>query len=611
MTKLNSVHVVGSLLALLVVAASPVEAPTSDVLTLVSPNEQLRGRFGFSVAGVGDVDLDGIPDVLVGAYGEGVGGRSYLLRGRDGSLIFELASPNETFDGRFGVSVASPGDIDQDGVPDLLVGASKDVLGGRAYVFSGRDGIPLFELVSSNEESSGRFGNSVAGAGDVNQDGVADVIVGALCEDPDGVGCAGRAYVFSGRDGGLLFELVSPNESNGGLFGISVAGAGDIDRDGFADLLVGASAEDFMAGMAYVFSGDDGSVLFQLESPSGGEEFGFSVAGAGDVDQDGFPDLIVGSPRADAVPRNAGRAHVFSGRDVSVLFHLDSPNGVIGGLFGTSVAGAGDVNHDGVPDLLVGARIEEPGPSPFGAGRAYVFSGQDGSVLFQLASLNEEFQGWFGSSTNSSGDINQDGAADLIVGAFQEDPDESPQDAGRAYLFLSPYPTHINSGGPHYAALDGNLFVADRAYPLGGFGHVGGVARHFNQPIGGTDDDPLFQDVRVGRRGDSDGIFSYRFDVAPGRYDVTLYLMAPALDGSGNVVMDVRAEEDVVFDDLDVTAEAGGDYQALVKTFAVDVTDGTLGLRFRAENKAAVVSAIAVAAQTERALPAGKVGGVR
>ena len=133
------------------------------------------------------------------------------------------------------------------------------------------------------------------------------------------------------------------------------------------------------------------------------------------------------------------------------------------------------------------------------------------------------------------------------------------------------------------------------------------MARQFDQPIGGTDDDPLYQDVRVARRADADGIFFYRFDVpAAGLYDVTLHLMAPPLDGPGNVVLDVKAEADVVFDDLDVTAEAGGEYQALVKAFAVDVTDGTLDLRFRAENKAAVVSAIAVAAQAQASIRRGQ-----
>jgi hypothetical protein len=334
-------------------------------------------------------------------------------------------------------------------------------------------------------------------------------------------------------------------------------------------------------------------VLFQLASPDAQFQgrFGRAVAGAGDVNQDGIADLIVGAPGEQ-------RAYVFSGRDASLLFELVSPNQAPE-EFGQSVAGAGDVNRDGVPDLLVGDRGDDPGPSPNDAGRAYVFSGRDGMILFQLASPAEERDGNFGVSVRSAGDVNHDGVADLIVGAYLEDPATSPEDAGRAYVFLSPFGFQINGGGLSHFGTDGSLFVADRAYAPGGFGYVGGLEHTFNQPIGGTDDDPLYQDIRVAREGDGDGIFAYRFDVAsPARYDVTLHLMAPALEGTGNVVMDVQAEGDLAFDDLDLTAEAGGEFQALVKTFAVDVSDGTLELRFRAVNKAAVVSAIAITAQT-------------
>ena len=265
------------------------------------------------------------------------------------------------------------------------------------------------------------------------------------------------------------------------------------------------------------------------------------------------------------------------------------------------MAGAGDINQDARADLLVGSDGEALG------GRAFVFSGLGGRLLLELVSPNEEAGGLFGYTVAAAGDVNQDGIADVIVGAPGEGPGNSPDWAGRAYIYLSSGASRINSGGPDYSDTSGSLFLADRAYAPGGFGYVGGEARLFDQPIGGTDDDPLYQDVRLARPGDSDGSFAYRFDMPPGLYDVTLYMMAPELDGPGNVVMDVKAEEDVVFDDLDVTAEASGAYQALVKTFTVDVLDGTLDLRFRTVNKAAVVSAIAVAAQPKvrgmRAVP--------
>ncbi len=138
---------------------------------------------------------------------------------------------------------------------------------GRAYVFSGATGDTLFSLKSPFEEDSGRFGISVSGAGDVNMDGKADFIVGALGESPGSSPIkAGRAYVFSGATGDTLFSLKSPFEESNGLFGHSVSGAGDVNMDGKADVIVGARDED-PGGRAYVFSGATGDTLFSLKSP--------------------------------------------------------------------------------------------------------------------------------------------------------------------------------------------------------------------------------------------------------------------------------------------------------------------------------------------------------
>jgi hypothetical protein len=285
-------------------------------------------------------------------------------------------------------------------------------------------------LISPNEQARGFFGYSVAGAGDVNDDGFADVIVGAAFEGPI---AAGRAYVFSGPNEGLHFELVSPNEEAAGGFGYSVAGAGDLNQDGFADVIVGAPYEDpdpgsDGSGSAYVFSGQNGTLLYELASPTEREDktgFGWSVAGAGDVDQDGFGDVIVGAPYEGF--RDAGRAYVFSGQNGSVLLELVSPNEYVQGYFGWSVAGAGDVNQDGVADVIVGAQQEA---NPYnGAGRAYVFSGKDESLLLEFVSPNAQEYGWFGDSVAGAGDVNRDGFSDVVVGAWREDP------AGHAYVF--------------------------------------------------------------------------------------------------------------------------------------------------------------------------------
>jgi hypothetical protein len=153
----------------------------------------------------------------------------------------------------------------------------------------------------------------------------------------------------------------------------------------------------------------------------------------------------------------------------------------------------------------------------------------------------------------------------------------------------------INSAGPDYTALNGKLFVADQAYSPGGFGYLGGQALTKTHAIAGTQDDPLYQSYRTSQQS-----FEYRFDVEDAAtFDVTLYLMAPQQQ-TGSFVMDVLAEGGVALDDLDVNAEAGGLYRALVRTFPVTVEDGVLNLQFVKVNKGAIVSAIEV---VERAIP--------
>jgi hypothetical protein len=431
---------------------------TSEVLyTLVSPNEDYEGCFGCSVSGSSDVNGDGYDDVVVGAWAESPGsspenaGRAYVFDGRTGNPLYTLVSPNEEEDGYFGISVSGTSDVNGDGYDDVVVGAYHEDPGssptdaGRAYVFNGQTGNLLHTLVSPNEEPSGHFGCSASGAGDVNGDGYDDVVVGAWWEDPGPSPLdAGRAYVFDGQMGNLLHTLVSPNEEYSGFFGISVSGAGDVDRDGYDDVVVGACREDpevspDWAGRAYVFDGQTGTPLHTLVSPN--EEangwFGYKVSGAGDVNGDGHDDVVVGAHLEDpgSSPGNAGRAYVFDGQTGNPLCTLVSPNEEQSGRFGSSVSGSGDVDGDGYDDVVVGATWEDPGLSPTYAGRAYVFDGQTGNPLCTLVSPNEEQSGCFGFSVSGSGDVNGDGYDDVVVGAYQEDPGSSPEDAGRAYVY--------------------------------------------------------------------------------------------------------------------------------------------------------------------------------
>lgn len=426
--------------------------PGEVLHTLASPYEMGYDFFGFSVSGAGDVDGDGYADLMVGAPMESTStapagaGRVYLFSGQTGDTLFSLVSADTAGTGYFGYSVSGAGDVNGDGHADLVVGAFAESPGlspdsaGRAYVFSGQTGDTLYTLLSPSEEEGGCFGFSVSGAGDVDGDGYSDVIVGAYRENPVVVPAdGGRAYVFSGLTGGLLHTLVSPNEQVLGYFGFSVSGAGDVDGDGYADVVVGAYKEvaPLASGRAYTFSGATGAVLDTLASPNNDPlgEFGYSVSGAGDVNDDGYDDVVVGAPLEGpaTTPPNRGRAYVFSGNGGALLYTLLSPVGEPFGYFGFSVSGAGDVDNDDCDDVIIGAYGERSGTSPDDAGRAYVFAGRGGALLSTLASPNEEFNGYFGFSVSDAGDVNGDGWADVLVGAPFENPGVSFEDAGRAY----------------------------------------------------------------------------------------------------------------------------------------------------------------------------------
>ena len=392
----------------------------------------------------GDVNGDGKANFIVGAPlddpgGLDAAGSAYVFSGADGTLLYQRTGDSP--DDRFGRSVSMAGDVNGDGRADFIVGAYLDDPAGggnnagSAYVFSGADGSLLYQR--TGDTANDLFGHSVSGAGDVNGDGKADFIVGAHLDDPAGGGTdAGSAYVFSGSDGSLLYQVTG--DTAGDIFGAHVSGAGDVNGDGKADFIVGAPFDDPAgggndAGSAYVFSGADGSLLYQRTGDTAGDIFGVIVSGAGDVNGDGKADFIVGAYHDDPAGggTDAGSAYVFSGADGSLLYQRTGDTA--GDLFGGYVSGAGDVNGDGRADFIVGAEEDDPVGGGTDAGSAYVFSGADGSLLYQRTGDSpSDFFGW---SVSGAGDVNGDGRADFIVGAYQDDPAGGGTNAGSAYVF--------------------------------------------------------------------------------------------------------------------------------------------------------------------------------
>jgi len=399
-------------------------------------NGATQEAFGYSVAGVGDLNGDGHSDFIIGNYkaspnGLLEAGSAYVYSGLDGSVIYQI--DGDSTGDNFGYSVSGAGDVNGDAISDFIVGAVRAspngiFWAGSAYVFSGADGLLLYRKDGSAPRDY--FAGSVAGAGDVNNDGFADFIIGATNTNPGGLINAGSAFVYSGADSSLLYRKDGGSVSE--FFGASVAAAGDVDGDGRADFIIGAPYADpdtidhsVNSGVAYVYSGLDGSLIYKVKSDSADDYLGFSVSGAGDVNNDGRSDFIVGAPNTDAAGLlDAGWAGIYSG--VSGLLLHSLPGDSAGDLFGYSVAGLGDVNGDGRDDVMIGIIGANQGDFDY-AGSARVISGADGSTLFQVdgSGLLHEM----GYSVAGAGDVNGDGRPDVIVSA-------PLADSGRGQVFV-------------------------------------------------------------------------------------------------------------------------------------------------------------------------------
>jgi len=421
-----------SVVSIFMVIAALATASAAGVLyTLTSPNEELTGEFGNAVADVGDVNQDGYADVVVGAHRDGIGGMAYVFSGYDGSVLHVLESLSPGFDRRFGGAVSGAGDINSDGYPDIIVGARKEDSGssiefnGRVYIFSGVDGT-VMRVLDSMESDGKNFGASVSDIGDVNNDGFPDVIVGATGE----AGGKGRVYVISVPTGEILWSCTGNSVYE--YIGYAVSGAGDVNGDGHPDLIVGCYDGDpgglENAGEAYVYDVVSDQRLYTLTSPNGEEygDFGCSVSDAGDLDGDGRSDLLVGA----RYEGSGGRAYAFSGATAGLLHTFSYPQP---GKFGSTVSSLGDLDGDGRPEIIVGAYSVDT--DSIDAGRAFIFSGASGDLLYTLESPNETTEGYFGVSISGAGDVNNDGFDDVVVGAPGENPGGSPRDAGRAYIF--------------------------------------------------------------------------------------------------------------------------------------------------------------------------------
>lgn len=328
-------------------------------------------EYGYVVSSAGDVNADGTPDLVIGVL---VGssrfrGRVEVRSGTDGSIL-HLFDGAQSYD-FFGLGADGVGDVNGDGFDDIGVGApGRDNAGsaaGELRVYSGRDGSILW--TANGAANNDQLGWFVSGAGDVNGDGFSDVVCGAPWADQVGKVDCGRAIVYSGADGSILHSVFGEGASD--RFGWAVSGAGDVNRDGYADFLVGADQNDQNgadAGMVRVFSGADGSTLYTFLGEAAGDLCGWSARDAGDVNDDGHADILVGMPRNDSAFPDAGKVIVYSGATGLALSTITGANA--GAEMGFSVACAGDVDDDGYPEVVLGAAFDSSVGT--NAGAAYV-----------------------------------------------------------------------------------------------------------------------------------------------------------------------------------------------------------------------------------------------
>ena len=450
--------------------------------------EVVGDRAGASLSYIGDVDGDELSDFIVPAYfnsetGEGAG-KAYLVRSADlgdGPGDYNLADMPFAFTGQMateeaGHAVGPAGDLDGDGLDDMLICGYRnddpvtDV--GRVYaIFAasltspGVRSLGSADITFVGEDENHRLGHAIGAAGDMDGDGVGDLLMGAYGHAHFGMD-TGKLYIIPGNTitgpGERLIgsdEYMFLGEAESDAAAHAVRTAFDVDGDGLQDAAVGARVHNtgaFEGGKGYVILGASLGTVGAVHSLADADYgyygtheagwLGYQAAGAGDVDGDGLGDIMYGAHTSD---NNRGRVYLIYGSSLGPsLQAAEAADVLIQGQMwsdhaGRSIAPAGEIDGDGRADILVGARN---GGDRYG--RAYLILGASlGEGVFELADADMRFLGEerldeAGYTVSTAGDVNGDGLDDILVGAWQaerlEDVSGDASGAGLAYLILAP-----------------------------------------------------------------------------------------------------------------------------------------------------------------------------
>jgi hypothetical protein len=412
--------------------------------------ESSWNRFGRSLSSAGDVNGDGFDDIIISSFGYSSStGRVYVWYGSS----YGISSANTAADAdwimtgpnqgsKFAENVAWTGDVNGDGFDDIFIGASEYrpqpwLVRDRVFLFAGSSagligGANADDAVwayQSGFTTAMKFGFATAGAGDVNGDGYDDVLTSAYKFTSD----TGKVFLYSFGTGSLFSaetDWTASGEGTSDRFGFSVDSAGDVNGDGYEDIIVGSYIDNSNTGKVYVWYGSHdglgtGSANWSTTGSATNQYFGFSVAGAGDINRDGFDDIIIG---AYYVSSGYGRAYVWFGSETGLKSSSNSgdadwwiSSNTAGARLGWSVAGAGDVNGDGYDDVIIGAAYDNSK-----TGKAYLFYGRDNFLVNDDTDADwimtgETSGNLFASKVDSAGDIDGDGFDDVVVGANNHD----------------------------------------------------------------------------------------------------------------------------------------------------------------------------------------------